>query len=341
MNKILEVKDLYVTFHTYAGQVKAVRGVSFDLYEGEILAIVGESGSGKSVTAQTIMKLNPMPPAQIESGEILLGDKDIVKASEKEMMGIRGKDISMIFQDPMTSLNPTMTIGKQLTEAIKHHRKLSKDEAEKEAIRLLKLVRIPNPESRIYQYPHEFSGGMRQRVMIAMALSCQPKVLIADEPTTALDVTIQAQIIDLLKEIREKTGTSVIIITHDLGVVANMADRVAVMYGGKIVETGSVDDIFYRPAHPYTKALLESLPKTDTDKNTRLVSINGTPPDLLNPPVGCPFAGRCKYTMKICQTQMPPNFEPSKDHKSACWLLHEDCPYSDFKSLDGGEENDG
>ncbi|CRZ35131.1 oligopeptide transport system ATP-binding protein [Herbinix hemicellulosilytica] len=340
MNKILEVRDLHVTFHTYAGQVKAVRGVSFDLYEGEILAIVGESGSGKSVTAQTIMKLNPMPPTQIERGKILLGDKDIVKASEKEMMAIRGKDISMIFQDPMTSLNPTMTIGRQLTEAIKHHKKLSKDEAQKEAIRLLKLVRIPNPESRIFQYPHEFSGGMRQRVMIAMALSCQPKLLIADEPTTALDVTIQAQIIDILKEIREKTGTSIIIITHDLGVVANMADRVAVMYGGKIVETGSVDDIFYRPAHPYTKALLESLPKTDTDKNTRLVSIEGTPPDLLNPPVGCPFAGRCKYTMKICKTQMPPHFEPSKDHKSACWLLHEDCPYSDFKNPDGGGEND-
>lgn len=340
MKKILEVKDLHVTFHTYAGQVKAVRGVSFDLYESEILAIVGESGSGKSVTAQTIMKLNPMPPAQIESGEILLGDIDIVKASEKEMMAIRGKDISMIFQDPMTSLNPTMTIGKQLTEAIRHHRKLSKDEADKEALRLLKLVRIPNPESRAFQYPHEFSGGMRQRVMIAMALSCKPKLLIADEPTTALDVTIQAQIIELLKEIREKTGTSIIIITHDLGVVANMADRVAVMYGGKIVETGCVEDIFYHPAHPYTKALLKSLPKTDMDKSERLVSINGTPPDLLNPPYGCPFAGRCRYTMKICHSQMPPDFEPSNTHKAACWLLHEDCPYSERGLEDGGEGNE-
>lgn len=337
MNKILEVNDLHVSFHTYAGTVKAVRGVTFDLYEGEILAIVGESGSGKSVTAQTIMKLNPMPPAQIDGGRILLGDKDIVKATEKEMMAIRGKDISMIFQDPMTSLNPTMPIGKQLTEAIRHHRKLSKAEANKEALRLLTLVRIPNPEQRINQYPHEFSGGMRQRVMIAMALSCEPKLLIADEPTTALDVTIQAQIIELLKEIRDKTFTSVIIITHDLGVVASVADRVAVMYGGKIVETGSAEDIFYHPAHPYTKALLESLPKTDMDKNTRLVSIHGTPPDLLNPPIGCPFAGRCKYTMKICYEQMPPDFEPSDKHKSACWLQHEDCPYREADSADGGE----
>jgi len=340
MKKILEVKDLHVSFHTYAGEVKAVRGVSFDLYEGEILAIVGESGSGKSVTAQTIMKLNPMPPAEILGGSIFLGDKDIVKASEKEMMTIRGKDISMIFQDPMTSLNPTMPIGKQLTEAIRRHRKMSKSEADKEAIRLLKLVRIPNPESRVFQFPHEFSGGMRQRVMIAMALSCEPKLLIADEPTTALDVTIQAQIIELLKEIREKTGTAIMIITHDLGVVASMADRIAVMYGGKIVETGTVEDIFYRPAHPYTKALLQSLPKTDMDKNTRLVSINGTPPDLLNPPQGCPFSGRCKYTMKICLNEMPPNFEPSKNHKAACWLLHEDCPYTEGKAVDGGEGNE-
>lgn len=340
MKKILEVKDLHVSFHTYAGEVKAVRGVTFDLYEGEILAIVGESGSGKSVTAQTIMKLNPMPPAEIKSGKILLGDKDIVKATEKEMMSIRGKDVSMIFQDPMTSLNPTIPIGKQLTEAIRHHKKLSKDEADKEALRLLKLVRIPNPEQRIYQYPHEFSGGMRQRVMIAMALSCEPKLLIADEPTTALDVTIQAQIIELLKEIREKTGTSVIIITHDLGVVASIADRVAVMYGGKIVETGSVNEIFYNPSHPYTKALLESLPKTDMDKSTRLVSINGTPPDLLNPPKGCPFAGRCKYTMKICLTQMPPDFDAGKNHKSACWLLHEDCPYPAVNAEDGGEKDE-
>lgn len=326
MNKVLEVKDLHVSFDTYAGEVKAVRGVSFELVEGEVLAIVGESGCGKSVTAQTIMKLNPMPPARIVSGEINLVDKDIVKASEKDMMKIRGKDVSMIFQDPMTCLNPTMQVGKQLTEAIRHHQNLSKEDAHKEAIRLLELVKIPNALQRAKQYPHEFSGGMRQRVMIAMALSCAPKLLIADEPTTALDVTIQAQIMDLLKEIKEKTNTAIILITHDLGVVASMADRVAVMYAGKVVETGTAEDIFYRPSHPYTKALLRSLPTTDMDRSVRLVSIGGTPPDLLNPPVGCPFASRCQHTMKICQAEMPPHFVPEQDHKSACWLLHPDCP---------------
>lgn len=338
MNKVLEVNDLHVSFDTYAGEVKAVRGVSFDLNEGEILAIVGESGSGKSVTAQTIMKLNPMPPTRIVSGEILLGDIDIVKASEREMMAIRGNEVSMIFQDPMTCLNPTMQVGKQLTEAIRHHKKLSKDEAYREAIRLLDIVRIPNSKQRVLQYPHEFSGGMRQRVMIAMALSCEPKLLIADEPTTALDVTIQAQIMELLMEIRENTNTSIIIITHDLGVVASIADRVAVMYGGKIVESGSSEDIFYHPSHPYTKALLESLPKTDMEKSKRLASIAGTPPDLLNPPAGCPFAGRCKYTMKICIPHMPPDFEPGKKHKAACWLLHKDCLDPEPASAIGGGE---
>ena len=333
MNKVLEVKDLHVSFDTYAGEVKAVRGISFDLNQGEVLAIVGESGCGKSVTAQTIMKLNPMPPARIVSGEIILADKDIVHASEKEMMKIRGKDVSMIFQDPMTCLNPTMQVGKQLTEAIRHHQNLTQEQATAEAIRLLEIVKIPNTKQRAKQYPHEFSGGMRQRVMIAMALSCAPKLLIADEPTTALDVTIQAQIMDLLKEIKEQTNTAIILITHDLGVVASMADRVAVMYAGKIVETGTAEDIFYHPSHPYTKALLKSLPKTDMDRSERLVSIAGTPPDLLNPPVGCPFASRCPYAMKICLTEMPPHFEPEKNHKSACWLLHPDCP----GVQDGGE----
>ena len=334
MNKILEVKDLHVSFDTYAGEVKAVRGVTFDLTEGEVLAIVGESGCGKSVTAQTVMKLNPMPPARIVSGEITLVDKDIVNASEKDMMKIRGKDVSMIFQDPMTCLNPTMQIGKQLTEAIRHHQRLTKEEAGKEALRLLEIVKIPNVKQRAKQYPHEFSGGMRQRVMIAMALSCAPKLLIADEPTTALDVTIQAQIMDLLREIKEHTNTAIILITHDLGVVASMADRVAVMYAGKIVETGTAEDIFYRPSHPYTRALLKSLPKTDMDRSIRLVSIGGTPPDLLNPPEGCPFASRCEHAMKICQTSMPPHFLPGKNHQSACWLLHKDCP----KPQGGGEQ---
>ncbi len=326
MNNVLEVKDLQVSFDTYAGEVKAVRGVSFHLKQGEVLAIVGESGCGKSVTAQTIMKLNPMPPTRIVNGDIILAEKDIVKASEKEMMKIRGKDVSMIFQDPMTCLNPTMQVGKQLTEAIRHHQKMTVSQANEEALRLLSIVKIPNPEQRARQYPHEFSGGMRQRVMIAMALSCAPKLLIADEPTTALDVTIQAQIMELLKEIRQKTNTAIILITHDLGVVASMADRVAVMYAGKIVETGTTKDIFYHPSHPYTKALLMSLPTVEMNKNERLVSIAGSPPDLLIPPIGCPFASRCKNSMKICQTQFPPYFDAGENHTSACWLLHPDCP---------------
>jgi oligopeptide transport system ATP-binding protein len=334
MNKVLKVNDLHVSFDTYAGEVKAVRGVTFELSEGEVLAIVGESGCGKSVTAQTIMKLNPMPPARIVKGEIRLGNKDIVKATEKEMMRIRGKDVSMIFQDPMTCLNPTMQVGKQLTEAIRHHQKMTKEEAHKEAIRLLEIVKIPNAEQRSRQYPHEFSGGMRQRVMIAMALSSAPKLLIADEPTTALDVTIQAQIMDLLQEIKEKTNTAIILITHDLGVVASMADRVAVMYAGKIVETGTAKDIFYHPSHPYTKALLKSLPTTDMDRSERLVSIAGTPPDLLNPPKGCGFASRCQNCMKICQNELPPDFEVENMHHASCWLLHEDCPVNQ-----GGGEN--
>jgi len=326
MSKVLVVNDLHVSFDTYAGEVQAVRGVNFELEEGEVLAIVGESGCGKSVTAQTIMKLNPMPPARIVKGDITLGEHDIVNATEKEMMKIRGKEVSMIFQDPMTCLNPTMQVGKQLTEAIRHHRKLSKEDANKEAIHLLETVKIPNPAQRAKQYPHEFSGGMRQRVMIAMALSCAPKLLIADEPTTALDVTIQAQIMDLLQEIKEKTNTAIILITHDLGVVASMADRVAVMYAGKIVETGTAEDIFYRPSHPYTEALLRSLPKTELDRSVRLVSIAGTPPDLLLPPKGCGFASRCTSCMKICQTELPPDFTVEGKHQSACWLLHEDCP---------------
>lgn len=325
MERILEVIDLKVSFDTYAGEVQAVRGVSFYLNEGEVLAIVGESGCGKSVTAQTIMKLNPMPPARIKSGTINLCRNDIVKTSEKGMMKIRGKDVSMIFQDPMTCLNPTMQIGKQLTEAICLHRKMSKEEARNEALRLLELVRIPNAETRIRQYPHEFSGGMRQRVMIAMALSCSPKLLIADEPTTALDVTIQAQIMELLAEIKEKTNTAIILITHDLGVVASMADRVAVMYAGKIVEAGDVRKIFYNSTHPYTKGLLKSLPTVDTTRGKKLISIPGTPPDLISPPVGCGFASRCSECMRICEEELPPEFELENGHKSSCWLLHEDC----------------
>jgi len=334
-DRILDINNLHVSFDTYAGEVKAVRGVSFHLDKGEVLAIVGESGCGKSVTAQTIMKLNPMPPARIPEGEITLGEHDIVAASEKEMQKIRGKDVAMIFQDPMTCLNPTMQVGKQIVEAIKHHQKLDSAKAKAEAIKYLELVNIPNPEERAKQYPHEFSGGMRQRAMIAMALSCNPNLLIADEPTTALDVTIQAQIMDLLAEIKEKTSTAIILITHDLGVVASMADRVAVMYAGKIVETGTCEDIFYRNAHPYTQALIGSLPSIDSNKSDRLVSITGTPPDLLDPPVGCGFAARCKHCMKICQEELPTEFTVSDGHTAACWLLHEDCPTAEER----GEQN--
>lgn len=322
---ILQIKDLKVSFDTYAGEVQAVRGVTFDVANGEVVAIVGESGCGKSVTAQTIMKLNPMPPARIKSGEITLDGKDIINTSEKDMENIRGSIVSMIFQDPMTSLNPTMVVGKQLTESIVRHKSISKEEARAEAIRLLKLVQIPNPEQRIKQYPHEFSGGMRQRVMIAMALSCSPKLLIADEPTTALDVTIQAQIMDLMVAIKKETGTSIILITHDLGVVANLADRVAVMYAGKIVEKGRVQDIFYNPSHPYTNGLLESLPRLDSDRAQELSAIEGTPPDLFAPPPGCEFAARCKQCMKICLDNVPPLFDVGIEHVAACWLLHPDC----------------
>lgn len=323
---VLNIKDLYVSFDTYAGEVQAVRGVSYHVDEGEVLGVVGESGCGKSVTAQTIMKLNPMPPAKIKSGEITLDGIDIIATPEDKMQSIRGKEVSMIFQDPMTCLNPTMKVGRQITEAIKHHQKLSKEEAEKRSIEMLKLVQIPNPEERAQQYPHEFSGGMRQRAMIAMALSCNPKLLIADEPTTALDVTIQAQIIDLLADIRKKTGTAIILITHDLGVVASLVDRVAVMYAGKIVETAKVNDIFKNAAHPYTKALLSSLPSHDTSKEDKLTSIPGTPPDLIKPPVGCGFASRCEKCMKICKLKQPPVFDLGDGHSASCWLLHKDCP---------------
>ncbi len=334
-NRVLDLENLHVSFDTYAGEVKAVRGVTLHVDKGEVLAIVGESGCGKSVTAQTIMKLNPMPPARIPEGIVSLGEIDIVAASEKMMQEIRGKTVSMIFQDPMTCLNPTMQVGKQIVEAIKHHRKLSGAEAKAEAIKYLKLVNIPNPEERVKQYPHEYSGGMRQRAMIAMALSCDPLLLIADEPTTALDVTIQAQIMDLLREIKGKTETAIILITHDLGVVASMADRIAVMYAGKVVESGTNEEIFYNNKHPYTQALLKSLPSIDSNKRDKLVSIPGTPPDLLAPPAGCAFAARCEHCMEICKENQPPEFEVLGEHYAACWLLHPDCP----KEEERGEPN--
>ena len=325
MKKVLEVKNLSVSFNTYGGEVQAVRDVNFDLYEQETLAIVGESGSGKSVTVQSIMRLIAMPPGEFKSGSILLDGVDLTNKSEKQMERVRGKEIGMIFQDPMTSLNPTMKIGRQITEGLMKHQNMSKKAAQERGVELLKLVGIPNPERRINQYPHEFSGGMRQRAIIAIALSCNPKILIADEPTTALDVTIQAQILDLLKDIQKEMKTAIILITHDLGVVANTADRVAVMYGGKIVETGTVDDIFYQAKHPYTWGLLGSMPKLH-DENEELKSIPGSPPDLKDPPKGCPFAARCPYAMKVCDRYMPNYTESTDTQKTACWLLDERAP---------------
>jgi len=323
--KILEVKDLNISFHTFAGEVQAIRGVNFDLYEGETLAIVGESGSGKSVTTKSIMRLLPTSNSEVKSGQILFDGKDIVKASEREMQKIRGKDMSMIFQDPMTSLNPTMTVGKQIMEPLLKHQKMSRHDARNRALELLKMVGIPNAEGRMKQYPHQFSGGMRQRVVIAIALACAPKVLIADEPTTALDVTIQAQMLDLMKDLQKQIETSIIFITHDLGVVANVADRVAVMYGGKIVEVGTVDEIFYNPKHPYTWGLISSMPSLD-EQEDELYVIPGTPPDLLNPPKGDAFAPRNQYAMKIDFEEQPPMFKVSDTHYAATWLLHPDAP---------------
>jgi oligopeptide transport system ATP-binding protein len=325
MEKELEVKDLHISFQTFSGEVQAIRGVSFDLYKGETLAIVGESGSGKSVTTKAIMRLLPESNSEIRNGEILFEGKDLTKLSDKTMQKIRGKDISMIFQDPMTSLNPTMKVGKQIIEPIMKHQKLGKTEAKKRAIDILKLVGIPQPEERFNQYPHQFSGGMRQRVVIAIALACNPKVLIADEPTTALDVTIQAQILELMKELQKKIDTSIIFITHDLGVVANVADRVAVMYGGKIVEIGTVDEIFYNPQHPYTWGLISSMPSLDTD-DEELYAIPGTPPDLMHPPEGDAFAPRNQYAMQIDLEEHPPMFKISDTHYAATWLLHPNAP---------------
>jgi len=325
MEKLLDIKDLRTSFKTSAGEVQAVRGVSFYLEKGEALGIVGESGCGKSVTMMSIMRLLA-DNGRLAGGEIIFNGKDISNVRESEMEAIRGNDIGMIFQDPMTSLNPVYTIGDQLMEPLLKHRKISRSEAKKEAIKMLGLVGIPSPEKRMKQYPHEFSGGMRQRAMIAMSLICEPKLIIADEPTTALDVTIQAQILDLLKDIKKKLNTSIILITHDLGVVADVCTRINVMYGGIVVETGTTEDIFYRGKHPYTWGLLRSIPNPKEDTKEKLIPIDGQPPDLLKPPVGCPFAARCDYAMKICIQKQPPLFETGEKHQVACWLCHEDAP---------------
>lgn len=327
MKKLLEVKNLKVSYKTYAGVVQSVRGVDFHLNQGETLAIVGESGCGKTVTSKAIMRLIQTPPGIIdENSQVLFEGVDILKLDEKEMRKIRGSEISMIFQDPMTSLNPTMTVGNQIAESIIIHRGLSKKEAFEQAVKMLKLVNIPNAEQRAKQYPHEYSGGMRQRAMIAIALACNPKILVADEPTTALDVTIQAQIMDLIKDLQDKLSTAVILVTHDLGVVADVADRIQVMYAGKVVERGTVDEIFYNAQHPYTWALLQSVPRLETGHKETLYSIKGTPPDLLKPPVGCAFAARCEYCMKICKEMAPEVTTLSETHDVACWLQHQDAP---------------
>ena len=321
--KLLEIKDERLSFFTPAGEVKALNGVSFSMEEGEVLGIVGESGSGKSVTAYSIMGLTAYP-GKLVGGTVRFNGHEIEKMTEKDFRKIRGNEVSIIFQDPMTSLNPVYTIGNQIVEVILLHTNKTKKEAYERAKELLELVGINEPTKRLKQYPHELSGGMRQRVMIAIALACEPKLLIADEPTTALDVTIQAQILELMQELRKKLGMSIIMITHDLGVVASMCEKIAVMSAGHIVEYGTADEIFYNPSHEYTKGLIKSIPKLNAEKIERLVPIEGQPVDLLNPPAGCPFAPRCSECMKICLNKMPPKTELSDTHYSYCWLLQKE-----------------
>ena len=317
--KLLEINDVRLSFFTPAGEVKALNGVSFSMEDGEVLGIVGESGSGKSVTAYSIMGLTAFP-GKLIGGTIRFNGHDVDKMTEKEFRKMRGNEVSIIFQDPMTSLNPVYTIGNQIEEVIRLHTDKTKQEVKDRARELLELVGINEPEKRLKQYPHELSGGMRQRVMIAIALACEPKLLIADEPTTALDVTIQAQILELMQELREKLGMSIIMITHDLGVVASMCEKIAVMYAGYIVEYGTTDEIFYQPSHEYTKGLIKSIPQLDAKDVERLVPIEGQPVDLMNPPKGCPFAPRCNSCMKICLTEKPEKTVLSETHFTHCWL---------------------
>ena len=324
---LLKVDNLHVDFQTYGGVVQAVRGVSFDVHAGQTLAIVGESGCGKSVTVQSLMGLIPMPPGRIHQGSATLRGKDILASKFIDGDDIRGREISMIFQDPMTSLNPTMNIGSQIAETLEVHRGYSRTQAFSRAIELLDMSKIPEAAKRATQYPFEFSGGMLQRAMIAMAIACEPAILIADEPTTALDVTIQAQILDLLGDLQKETGMAIILITHDLGVVARMADDVLVMYAGEVVEKGSVDDIFYRSGHPYTQGLRLAMPSNSRARSAEdertLVAIDGSPPDLFNPPKGCAYHPRCPYAMRVCAERAPPVEALGNGHRTNCWLHHE------------------
>ena len=319
MASLLQVKDLKTHFFTDDGVVKAVDGITYDLEEGETLGLVGESGCGKSVSALSILRLVPSPPGKIVGGEIIFEGEDLLKVDEDEIRHVRGNKIAMVFQEPMTSLNPVLTIGRQLTEALELHLNMDKGAAERRAIQLLDMVGIPGAETRIGDYPHQFSGGMRQRVMISMALSCNPKLLLADEPTTALDVTIQAQVLEILARLSRELGTAVIIITHNLGVVARYADRVNVMYAGKIIETADAQTLYKSPRHPYTVGLLSSVPRLDQSRKTKLAVIEGVPPDLINMPEGCPFYARCTYRTERCYVEMPPLAPVSEKHNVACW----------------------
>ena len=322
---LLEVKDLTTSFTIGVGTVQAVRGISFHVSQGESVGIVGESGSGKSVTMLSVMGLLPAY-ADIQADSILFDGRELTNLSARELRAMHGSEIGMIFQDPMTSLNPLFTVENQLTEPLRIHQNLNKSQARARALELLRQVEIPNPEARLKQYPHELSGGMRQRVMIAIAIACGPKMVIADEPTTALDVTIQAQILDLLTHLKQSTQTSIIMITHDLGVIASMCSRILVMYGGIIVEEGDVREIFYQPRHPYTWGLLNSIPKARSDRGEKLIPIKGTPPDMLMPPKGCPFAPRCRYCMPVCREYMPPRTVLSETHAVSCHLMHPKAP---------------
>ena len=322
MNPLLSVEDLSVAFDTYAGEIKAVDQISFQVFPGEAVGIVGESGCGKSVTAYSLMKLIATPPGRYAQGKIFFEGTDLLQQPESTMRKIRGNAISMIFQDAMTALNPVLTIGRQITETLQLHQKLNKSQATARSAELLRQVGIPEPEQRLKNYPHEFSGGMRQRAMIAMALACNPQLLIADEPTTALDVTIQAQIIDLMKDLQAQLNTAIILISHDLGIIAGLCSRVLVMYAGKIVEAGPAQDIFRNPQHPYTQGLLKSVPRLDVRQEKQLIGIDGQPPDLLRPPTGCSFHPRCPQAMHICLEQYPATTLISSAHTVKCWLQH-------------------
>ena len=336
MDAILQVENLTTSFLTSNGEVQAVRGVSFSVGKGEILGIVGESGSGKSVTSMSILRLLA-DTARIKDGSILFEGEDLTKVSKKKLREIRGNKISMIFQDPMSSLNPLIPVGKQVSEMIKiHHPKMGKEERKAQVMELFAKVRIPEPEKRYHSFPHEFSGGMRQRVMIAMALANKPELLIADEPTTALDVTIQDQILRQLRELDKEYGASIIFITHDLGVVAELCDRVLVMYGGLIMEEARIEDIFERPGHPYTMGLLHSIPDVEQEKSERLEPIPGSPPDMTNPPAGCPFAPRCSYARKVCAGSLPDFVEVGEGQRTRCFLQYEDAPADEHNPFRGG-----